>query len=542
MADTLPPTISIRPIHETRSEVLLKLKARDKKEKIKYKSLFDSFQALLHQQKDMKKSIIDYLPVAAETGGGVSVNKIELQELKEKNRVLQQKLIEARERVDQLMDGKDEVEVNAEGLQEMVESLQKDKDTLQKNCDQQKNVITELVEQLEIKSKEKNGVEAENEALTDKIKELQGDNALLFKKVCDLQQQQVDKMNEINKLYDQIKTNQVDTLQKKNMEEDTVVRKPFDLRGSIMDGYIKQNFKVPDTPLHTVTAHSKEAICVEFDTRGTMLATGGGDGLIKLWDFEKGQDLHHFNLKFPATCLGFSPDNDLMAGGAVNKQVKIWNLKTQRQQISFPGHTGNINDLKFSYTDKTLITGSSDRTIKTWDYYKGFCNKTYGCTSSCFTIDVVPNESLFVSGHLDGALRFWSGESEKKVHEIKDLHSDAISSVTILPGGKHILTNSRDHTLKLIDLNTYKVIDTFEHDSFLNPSNVNRACVSTNGKFGAVGSRNGTLVVFEITPHGFRFEEAYEDLHIESINSVRWQPDGPHMASVDASGMMIIWE
>lgn len=46
---------------------------------------------------------------------------------------------------------------------------------------------------------------------------------------------------------------------------------------------------------------------------------------------------------------------------------------------------------------------------------------------------VLPNESNFITGHLDGAVWFWSLKSEKKVHEIKDLHSDAITSVAISP-------------------------------------------------------------------------------------------------------------
>ena len=83
-----------------------------------------------------------------------------------------------------------------------------------------------------------------------------------------------------------------------------------------------------------------------------------------------------------------------------------------------------------------MITGSNDRTIKTWDINKGFLLKTLGCSSACNTIAVLPNESNFITGHLDGALRFWSLKNEKKVHEIKDAHSDSITSICISPNQK----------------------------------------------------------------------------------------------------------
>jgi len=67
----------------------------------------------------------------------------------------------------------------------------------------------------------------------------------------------------------------------------------------------------------------------------------------------------------------------------------------------------------------------------------------------------MPSESSFITGHMDGALRFWSLKSEKKVHEIKDYHSDAITSLTITPNGRYLMTYSRDHSIKLLDLLSY---------------------------------------------------------------------------------------
>lgn len=154
----------------------------------------------------------------------------------------------------------------------------------------------------------------------------------------------------------------------------------------------------------------------------------------------------------------------------------------------------------------------------------------------------MPSENMFISGHLDGAVRFWSGRAEKKIHEITDLHSDAVTSVSISPNGRYLLTNSRDHTLKLVDLTTYKVLSSFEEDSFLNSSNTNRASIASNGKYGVVGSRNGSIIIFSLMGNEIELEEIYEDQHVETVNAVKWQPDGKNFASVDSGGSLIVWE
>lgn len=162
--------------------------------------------------------------------------------------------------------------------------------------------------------------------------------------------------------------------------------------------------------------------------------------------------------------MAFSSDNELIAGCSSSKTIKVWKIPTQRQHITINGHTDTINTCSFSYTEKCLVTGSNDRTIKTWDLNKGFCTKTLGCSSACTCLSIMPTESSFITGHLDGALRFWSLRNEKKVHEIKDYHSDAITSVSITPNARYLLTYSRDHTLKLLDLISYECISTFEHE------------------------------------------------------------------------------
>jgi len=90
---------------------------------------------------------------------------------------------------------------------------------------------------------------------------------------------------------------------------------------------------------------------------------------------------------------------------------------------------------------------------------------------------------------LDNNLRFWDVRSGKDIKELTGIHLGQITSVSVSPGnslfksfvcllfwsnlsnsnyiyfkdGAKVLTNSRDNTLKIVDLKTYEVEQTLQY-------------------------------------------------------------------------------
>jgi len=52
------------------------------------------------------------------------------------------------------------------------------------------------------------------------------------------------------------------------------------------------------------------------------------------------------------------------------------------------------------------------------------------------------SDSFLVSGHKDGALRFWNLKNGNLIHEIKDLHSEAVTGITCSNDNTTLLTTS----------------------------------------------------------------------------------------------------
>ena len=117
----------------------------------------------------------------------------------------------------------------------------------------------------------------------------------------------------------------------KNSEDTAVTEAPFDLRSSMISNYLS----IPSKPRHTIFAHEREATCLAFDSRGTYLATGGGDTIVKVWDIENGKQIQTYkNHNMPISTLAFSHDNEFLCACANNK-VKLWKMATERLSLTF---------------------------------------------------------------------------------------------------------------------------------------------------------------------------------------------------------------
>ena len=115
--------------------------------------------------------------------------------------------------------------------------------------------------------------------------------------------------------------------------------------------------------------------CLAVNAAGTQALFGHRDGRLRLWNLETGDCL--------ATLMGHSdivysvqitPDGQFAVSGSADKTVKIWNLPTASYVATLEGHQGEIDSVALS-PDGWLIasTGSSDNTVRLWDWLSGRC-------------------------------------------------------------------------------------------------------------------------------------------------------------------------
>lgn len=68
-----------------------------------------------------------------------------------------------------------------------------------------------------------------------------------------------------------------------------------------------------------------------------------------------------------ASAIAWSPDGKLLAVGAVNGPIQLWQAQPAKPFATLVGQWSRVTGLKFLPSGKTLVSSSSDKTIKFWD-------------------------------------------------------------------------------------------------------------------------------------------------------------------------------
>ncbi|KYO37788.1 hypothetical protein Y1Q_0011128 [Alligator mississippiensis] len=104
----------------------------------------------------------------------------------------------------------------------------------------------------------------------------------------------------------------------------------------------------------------------------------------------------------------------------------------------------------------------------------------------------------------------------------------------------HLLSCSRDNTLKVIDLKMNNVRQVFSADGFKCGSDWTKAIFSPDKSYILAGSSDGTLYVWSM--ENGKLVTSLPGLHGASVNAVAWSSSGQHVVSVDQGKKVVLWK
>jgi WD40 repeat protein len=101
---------------------------------------------------------------------------------------------------------------------------------------------------------------------------------------------------------------------------------------------------------------------------GRMVATGGRDGVVRLWEIASGKERRAmYGDTASVGAAAFSADGAVLATGSNNGFIRLWDVASGQRLHSFDGHRGAVIAVAFAQRDSALITASVDGAALVWD-------------------------------------------------------------------------------------------------------------------------------------------------------------------------------
>jgi WD40 repeat protein len=268
---------------------------------------------------------------------------------------------------------------------------------------------------------------------------------------------------------------------------------------------------------------------------GRMIAAAMQDRSVRLYDAQNCEEMQRMQDDFLCTSIAFSPQGNVVATGGVDRIIKLWDIRTGQLLAKLEGHTYPVLTLAFSPDGDRLASGSGDTTLRIWDVEnRTELNHLTGHSLYVVTCDWSPDGTRIISGEVDGTIAVWDADSGKLLKRLKD-HRTAVQVVKFTPDGQGMASGSSDHSIIIWKSDG----DSFKPERTLmgHEGEVRALSYSWDGKYLASGSSEKELFVWATDSYTIEGEGQT----VSEIDGIEWYPDEDAFLTADGSGAIIRW-
>jgi WD40 repeat protein/serine/threonine protein kinase len=337
-----------------------------------------------------------------------------------------------------------------------------------------------------------------------------------------------------------------------------------------------------------LTGHTKGIERLTFSPDGALLASAGGDGLLRVWAvrghdaiprdgstlgrFDRAWDvafspdgarlavateqgviaLYDVNTRRPLgpplvtrsvdfLSVAFSPDGETVVAGDGRGELAGWSARTGEPRFGpLDVHRGNdVWELAFAPDGATVATSSSDGTSRLFDSRTGaavadrlpFTGPGRETPQSVRGVKFGPDGRWMVAGAGDGKVRLWSTESNQVTATTQVGHRGAVIGSALSHDGSRLVTLGIDQTLRAWDIGKRTPLA----QTLVDGSSPLRAlAVSSDGSHAVTGDDAGSVRLWNLrTRTSTPIAEGRA-----SVRSVALSRDGSRIAAGDADGVI----
>ncbi|KAI0157624.1 WD40-repeat-containing domain protein [Xylariaceae sp. FL1272] len=243
--------------------------------------------------------------------------------------------------------------------------------------------------------------------------------------------------------------------------------------------------------MRTLRPHSGPVVVLAVDNTSTLLATGGTDGSIKVWDIRGGYITHtfrgpsvlvsallFFELAADSKKQSGSRDSNKkkrqnsrptqdededeapatarfrLASGSQDGKVRVWDLHKRSVVANLDFHVSDVQGLDFSPAQNTLVTASRDKTVRWWDAKTWKPRKVIPCFELIEAVGFIGNGDLTYTAGSDGCLRIWQTDTGRELTKEQKAKPEVEAFVAAIyrPGFPFVACVQVDHTLAFFNI------------------------------------------------------------------------------------------
>ncbi|MCA9985206.1 MAG: hypothetical protein KDE59_12955 [Anaerolineales bacterium] len=331
-------------------------------------------------------------------------------------------------------------------------------------------------------------------------------------------------------------------------------------------------------------AHDTDITRLAYAPAGQLVASGGLDGQVRLWDVAGGGPLGRamagnegrvlglafssdgarlavtgefagirlFDVatqtliaelsgghEFWVHAVAFSPDDKWLATGAADHQVLLWDMaRGQPVEPALSFHTDEVNELAFSPDGRWLASAGRDNQIVIWDVERATVHRVLlGHTDWVSDIAFSSTSERLASVSFDGQIRRWRVADGAPLGEPLDARQGSLSSIAFTPDDLLLISAGRDKTIRLWDSATGAAVG---DPLYGHADEIRALAVSPDGDWVVSGDRVGKILLWDLRGDNslgkrYFFGEA-------PLSALQFQPGGALFATASRDGTVALWD